>query len=430
MQGWHTVAGWRRVAWLVQAGLLLAGRAVIAQVKFGDFTTTLSGTVSPGYSATYGNQIGSSHNWALAGAGTLSGNYYNPNFLSYNSTFYLNQSRANSNFQSISNASGVTASTSIFGGSRFPGSVSYSDAFDSEGSYNVPGLANYVTHGNSDTFSVNWSENLTKVPSLSAGYQRGGSDYTVYGINDEGRNTFDAVNLHSSYQLAGFNLGAYYSTGASSSLIPQIAGEEAPAQIQTTNDAMGGNVSHVLPMRGSATGSFNRSSWSSTYLDTTTSGTIDMLNTTASVHPTQKLTVTTAVSYSDNLAGQLLEAVVAAGGAVSGANTNQTSNAFDFLTVATYAIRPSLQTSASAERRTQTYLGESYGDNSFTGGVTYLHNIFQGSLNASLSMTDNIDDQTGENTLGVSFNQNYSRKVEGWHVTSHSATRRTWKRCW
>jgi hypothetical protein len=405
------------VAWLVQAGLLLAGRTATAQAKFGDFTTSLSGTVSPGYSAEYGNQTGSSHNWGLAGAGTLSGSYYNPNFLSYNSTFYLNQSRANSNFQSISAASGVNFTTAIFAGSRFPGSIGYSEAYDSEGNYDVPGLANYVTHGNSDTFSVNWSENLTNLPSLSAGYQRGSSNYSVYGINSEGRNGFDSVNLHSSYRLAGFNMGAYYTEGGSHSLVPEVTGDEEPAEINSSNDAAGVNVTHVLPLQGTATGSFNRSYWSSTYLGSTSSGTIDMLNATASVRPTRKLTFTTSLSYSDNLTGQLLEAVVAAGGVVSGANTNQASNSLDFLSVPTYTPEPNLQTSVSAERRSQNFLGETYGVTSFGGSVTYMHNVLQGTLNASLSVTDNQDDQSGDNTLGFSFSQNYSRLVDGWHVT-------------
>jgi hypothetical protein len=415
-QGWHTVKGWRRVAWLVQAGILLAARPVTAQVKFGDFTTSLSGTIAPGYSAEYGNQTSSNHNWALGGAGTMSGSYYSPNFISYNSTFYLNQSRANSDFQSISNASGINVNTSIFGGSRFPGSIGYSEAYNSDGNYDVPGLANYVTHGNSDTFSVNWSEILPKVPNLSASYQRGSSQYSVYGINDEGTNTFDSVNLHSSYRLAGINLGAYYSEGSSHSLIPQITDFEPSTEISSTSNATGVNAARALPMNGSASASFNRSYWSSANLGTTTSGTIDMVNSMASVHPTQKLTFTAGLDYSDNLTGQLLEAVVAAGGAVSGANTSQPSDSFDFLSLLTYAVTPSLQTLVSAERRTQTYLGESYGDNSFTGGVTYLRNIFQGSLNTSLSLTDNIDDQTGDNTLGVSFSENYARKVEGWQV--------------
>src|SRR6266702_3137047 len=96
---------------------------VAAQIKLGETTNSANGTLSTGYSATYGNQTTSSHGWTVGGAANLSGSYYSPNFLSYSIAPYLNQSRANSNFQSISNASGINAQMTIFAGSEFPGSV-------------------------------------------------------------------------------------------------------------------------------------------------------------------------------------------------------------------------------------------------------------------------------------------------------------------
>lgn len=137
---------------------------VAAQIRVGDLSTSVSGTVSTGYTADYGNATSSDHSWAVGGDAALTGSFYNPNFLNFNAAFYLNQSRANSDFQSISNASGLNVAANIFGGSRFPGSISYSKSFDSEGNYAIPGLANYVTHGNSDTFGVNWSESLPDAP--------------------------------------------------------------------------------------------------------------------------------------------------------------------------------------------------------------------------------------------------------------------------
>ncbi len=44
---------------------------------------TLNGTVSAGYNGDYGNLIPSDHSMTFGGTGTLSGFYYNPNFLSY-----------------------------------------------------------------------------------------------------------------------------------------------------------------------------------------------------------------------------------------------------------------------------------------------------------------------------------------------------------
>ena len=168
--------------------LLLLALPVAAQVRLGETSTSANGTISTGYTATYGNMTEFRPTAGRSEAtANLSGSFYNPNFLSFNVSPYLNQSRANSNFQSISDASGVNASVNIFGGSAFPGSISYSKAYNSEGNYAVPGLANFVTHGNSDTFGINWSENLPDAPSFSAGFQLGNSNYSVYGTNDQGK---------------------------------------------------------------------------------------------------------------------------------------------------------------------------------------------------------------------------------------------------
>ena len=111
--------------------------------------------------------LGSDHSIVGAGQADLSGFYYNPNFLSFDVQPFYNQSRLNSTFQSLTAASGVTASAKIFGGSHFPGSISYSTTYNSSGNFNVPGLANYTTHGNNDTLAINWGVHLDHLPSLN-----------------------------------------------------------------------------------------------------------------------------------------------------------------------------------------------------------------------------------------------------------------------
>ncbi len=226
-------------------GLLLLALPVAAQVRFGETSSSLNGTVSSGYTADYGNMTSSDHGLTVGGDGNVAGSYYNPNFLSYNGSFFLNQSRANSNFQSISNASGFNLSTNIFGGSHFPGSISYSKLYDSEGNYAVPGLANYVTHGNSDSFGIGWNESLPGVPSFSAAFQMGTGSYSVYGTNDEGSNAFHSLNLHSGYRVAGFSMSGYYTTGGSHSLIPEIVSGQPPTEESFRQQAPTGSISRT-----------------------------------------------------------------------------------------------------------------------------------------------------------------------------------------
>lgn len=359
----------------------------------------------------------SDHNWTIGGIANYTGSFYSPNFLSFNASLYLNQSRANSNFQSISNASGVNASANIFGGSRFPGSVSYTKAYNSDGNYAVPGLANYVTHGNNDTFGVNWSENLPDAPSFSAGFQMGNSQYSVYGTNDQGQDAFHSLNLHSGYRLAGFNMAAYYSTGGSHALIPEVVSGQQDTETRSDTTAYGFNVSHRLPMQGSISAAINRSDWDSNFLGSSSTGTIDTINTLAAVHPTEKLSLSASANYSDNLDGQLVQSIVAAGGVVPGINSNETSNSLDLMAVASYTPATNLQTSVYTERRTQYFLGENYGVESYGASSSYAHPLLDGNFNAALTVTENTSDQTGEDTLGFSTTENFSDEFLGWKVT-------------
>ncbi|MFZ0479398.1 MAG: hypothetical protein WAL71_09625 [Terriglobales bacterium] len=407
-----------RVAWFGLAALLLAAWPASAQLKFGDFSSDLSGVVSSGYTGDYGNQTSSSHSWEVGGSGTLSGFFYNPNFVSFNASPYVNQSRANSNFQSISDASGVNFSSSIFGGSHFPGSISYAKAYNSEGNYAVPGLANFTTHGNSDTLAINWNETLPDEPSLSLGFSMGGSEYSVYGSNDDGSSKYHSFSARSGYTVLGFGLGAYFSTSTSNSMLPQVAtGGEGAVQTQSGDTAYGVNMSHPLPIHGSFSLSANRSDFNSEYLGTTTSGTVDTVGAAAGMQPTDKLHFSANANYSDNLDGQLIQSIVAAGGVVPGTNTSQSSHSIDMLGQAVYTPFAHFEAGAFVERRMQEYLGQSYGADSFGGNAVYGRFFWGGNFNAAASVAENTVDNSNSNFVSFSGNVSYSRRIDGFVVT-------------
>lgn len=400
---------------LAITGCLMMAIPASAQIRFGETSTSGTGTLSSGYTANYGNLTPSTHGWTFGGAATFTGSFHSPNFLSYNVAPYLNQSRANSNFQSISEASGVNLSANIFAGSKFPGSLTYSQAYNSDGNYAVPGLANFVTHGNTGVFGINWSENLPDAPSFSAAFQSGSSQYSIYGANDEGKNTFHSVNLHSGYKWDGFNMGAYFSKGGSHSILPPVV-TATISDLQSDNTAYGYNLSHLLPLRGSFAGSINRSSWNTNYLDVNSNGSIDTVNAAAGVHPTAKLSVTATANYSDNLTGQIIQSVLGAGGVTPILNSDQSSNSLDLMTVATYTPVPNLQTAGFFERRTQTFLGENYGVKSYGGNAAFTHKLLEGTVNTAVSVTANSSDQNGQDSMGISASENYSNRIRGWRV--------------
>ena len=405
-----------RVAAAILAGLFLLAIPAAAQIQLGEFTNTLSGTIGSGYSSDWGNQTSSDHGWTVGGEADLSGAFHSSNFLSYSASVYVNQSRANSDFQSISNASGVNFSTTFMGGTHFPLSINYSYSYNSDGNYDVPGVANYVTHGNTDTFGINWSENIPDAPSFSLAYQRGNSQYTVYGTSDNGNNSFQTLNLHSGYRWQGLNMGAYYVIGDGSSVIPAVITGGDSTQTHSNNSAMGFNVSHQIPLHGNAGAAWSRSTWDSSYLGNNSNGTVDMFDANVSVHPVNKIALSASMSYSDNLSGQLYESIISSGGVLPGPDQNYSSSSLDLMGIMNYSPMQSLQTEVYVERRSQSYLGEDYGVNSFGSGLTFSHKIFNGTFNAALTVTANTSDQTSGTTMGFTNSENYATEFHKWQV--------------
>ena len=414
---WYQVAGVLRNSGFVLVGLLLLAFPAAGQITLGELSTNATGTLSAGYTGDYGNQISSDHSLAFGGTGTLSGFYYNPNFVSFTVSPYLNQSRDNSTYQSLSDASGVSASSNIFGGSHFPGSVNFAKAYNSEGSFSIPGVANYTTHGNSETFGVNWAELVPGLPTLSASFQMGNSQYSIYGSNDNGTTYNHSLTLRSGYTLKGFNLGAYFGDGSGHSDVPQILENSAEPLISSeSNRDYGFNVGHALPLRGNFAGTFSSSDFNSDFNGGSVTGTVDTYTASAIFQPTQKFHFSLSSNYSNNLSGSLYEAIAGAGGVTQPINLGQGTHSLELSANASYSILPNLQGLAFADHREQYYLGESFGGSSYGGGVTYWRLVFGGSLNAALSLSDNTSSNSNQNSLGVNSTVNYNRRFAGWVV--------------
>lgn len=397
------------------AGLLAFAGTALGQVQAGDFSMNLSGIVSGGYSAGYGDLLQSNHGLNFGGNGTLSGSFYDPNFLSFNLSPYYNQSRTNSAFQSISDASGFDFSSGIFSGSHFPGSVTFAKSYNSDGNFGIPGLADYTTHGNSTTFGVSWSELLPDLPTLTASYQRSSNQYSIYGTNDNGNSASQSFGLHSTYVLQGFNLGAYFSRGTSNSNIPQVL--EGSQLVETANadtTAYGFNVAHALPLRGSFSASVNRSDINDNYAGYQFNGTIDTISTAASMQPTNKLNLSMSANYSDNLSGVLYLAAAASGAPIQ--QPQQASHATDLTGSVSYLLLPNLQSQGYVDRRVQSYLGQSYGANAYGGGLSYTQGLWGGNFSSSFFLTDNTVDGFDGSTVGFNGSASYTRRIQDWFL--------------
>ena len=421
------------------AGLVLFLVPAVAQIQIGDnVQLTGSGNLSGGYNDNWGNQaLGSSHGFNFGAVGSVGGYYYSPNFLSFNVTPYYNQNWANSNLQTTTNASGISLSSSIFAGSKFPGSVSYSANFNKEGDYAIPGSQNFVTNGNNQVFGIGWSANLPDAPSVSIGYSYGNSNYSVYGTNENGSNNYDNFYLHSSYRWENFSLSGGLNLSNSNAEIPQIFSNGQTENSTSESKGYYFSVGHPLPLHGSASATFNQTDLNSDYLGYAFNGTIDTVDAYAGINPTQKWSVSTSANYTNNLNGVLYQAIIPAGASSNGSNSlaatttnlatttaeapalsqSQSSHAWDFSLGSSYAIAPNLQIRGQYERREQLYNGINYSANGVTFGAIYGRTLAGGSFNANAYVTDNNSSNVNGNQIGFSTNASYNRQFGPWNVT-------------
>jgi hypothetical protein len=442
VRGLHT-------GYLISAALLALSIPSAAQVTIGEnLNVTSSGTITAGYTDTFGNQIDSSHSLGAGGTAAFNGYYYNPGFVSFSLNPYFNQSRNNSGIGSITDASGVTLFSSIFSGSHFPGAVNYSANFNSTGNYGIPGISSLNTNGNNQNFGINWGEFVPGLPTLNFGYQQGVNDYTLYGTDESGNSHFRSFNLTSTYNLFGFGLTGGVSHGTSEALIPGIVVGGQTATSDSDNTTYSFNASHSLPWNGTFSTAFNRSDINSDYLGYSFNGAVDVAIANMSFHPTNKLNLAATVSYTDNLSGSLYEALIpGASGSLtsagapsssSGTAANQNSSTggagvlgiqqtssqdashgLNFLFDTTYAFAPSFQVQGQFERREQTFAGESFGSNLYDAGVYYNRIIGGGFLGTSVTIFDSTVDGSSQNQVGFTTSTSYGRRIGAWQVNGY-----------
>ncbi len=403
--------------------LLLTIPPVSAQVQIGDdIKMKAGGLFTAGYQGDYGDssEIQSDHGLDFGLDGTISGSYYNPNFLSFNINPYYNQSRADSSYQSLTGASGVSATANLFTGSHFPGSVSYRDDYNSTGTFGLAGQPNFTTHGRGDGFSVGWSALLPDLPTLSIGYSQGSGSGTVYGTSQESGSDTKLFNVRSNYSIEGFHLNGFFDHNTLHSLFPEFLAGEQESVSDTTGHDFGFGANRNLPLHGSFYANYNRSSASTDFTggdESTTTYTTSTESSGVSFHPFQKLTLFTNESYTDNLSGFLNQNLINSGAVQTPINLGSGSKSLQLGGGATYQFTNYLSTQAQATYYDQYYFDKSYTGTFISGTVNYSKRLFD-MFSFSGGVVEESNGQ-GSNAIGLLGNVNYFHRIEGWETSGN-----------
>lgn len=416
------VASVGKIALLVALILLACDRSAQAQVQVGDdLRMNLNGLLTFGYSENYGDQIPSNHTINGGGSAELNGDYYNPNFLNFSVTPYYNQSRADSNSQSLTDASGVSGLVNFFNGSKFPGYVSYHYDHNSTGAFGLNGTPNFTTVGDSQGFGIGWAALFPDWPTLSVSYAQGSGTGNIYGTTEESNSSTKTLNVRSSYQKYGWRLNANYDHLAVDSHIPSfLSGQEGENQYTSKGDDYGINGTHDLPWHGSVSIALLHSTYSSDFGSTDQSTGVTTYTTnqeTANVllHPTSKLGLFVSQAFIGNLDGFFYQNIINGGGGIPITPPEAHSNSSTLTGGANYNFTKNLYGVAQITYVNQTYLGRSYEGSYFTGTVGYAKKILD-TFTVSATMIDSTN-KFADNSFGFIGNLNAFRHLGAWELS-------------
>jgi hypothetical protein len=408
--------------WLL-AGILLMALPSAAQLEVGDnWKMNLSGNVGYNYNGDIDNGA-STHGMGFSGDANLHGSFYSPNFLNFNVEPYYDRTQSNSVFGSLTNSSGVSGNVNLFSGSHFPGSVFYSKGVNNTSEFGIPASSlGLAEHGSSQGFGVNWSEIIPNMPTLTAGYTIGDGTSSIYGAQEENNQTNRIFSLRSTYAVSGFRLsGGYTHRNTDANSWQVLSGGEEPVESNTSSNDFQFNAQHSLPLSGSFSFGWNRSSYGYDYHDshdTTSSGVSQGLTSIASFRPMNKLSVAVSANYNDNLLGSVPEPILNGGTSVYTTSLG-TFRSFLMGADAYYQLLSNLSLHGNVSRTQQDFLGKSYSATVYGGSANYnLNRRFLGSLTFSLAVFDSAN-QLGNSGLGFVGNLNFDRKIQNWDVSGN-----------
>ena len=386
---------------------------------------SLNGSLFSGYDSGWGSGESSAHSVLLGVNADMNGSYFSPQFLSFYANNTYDRAQEDSQAQSISNGDTFGFGARIFGGSHFPGSISYSKGFNNTGTVasELPGL---TTHGEYSFFRASWGAYIPGWPSLSLGYAETGSSVSIFGI--EGGTTSSQHNFSAgsaySFHLSGWkmNLDGRYTRNWGTVGTPQFLTGQTQ-EIEAPSSGSSGNVhawtEHSTPLNGNFSASVGRNMYEYNFSGSGDSGSSDTLNALLTFRPLKKLSAALDAAYSDSAFGSVSPDILASGNVASNLGTVRTT----LLNGSTmYPFWRFLSAGLIFTREDQFFAGQHYGANQWGVNVNFspLWGKKLGDIRVIATLIDTAT-QAGNTNLGGTASASYARRIGTWKIGANFA---------
>ena len=383
------------------------------QVTIGsNFKMLMNGSLGTVYTGNFGDYAGSSHSLGLGVNGILEGYYYNPQFLNFQVRPYYDRSQFNSESQAVTRGTGFDSSVNLFGGSHFPGSVSYGRNFDSNSEFGIAGIPSVLGDSSGSNFNVAWSALFSGLPTLQASYSITDSTSTLLGTTSQSKSSSRNFNLNSSYTLGGFNLQGRLSHYNTDILSPDfLTAENISSTSSTTN--YGVLATHSLPYSGTLGLGWSRTTSDSGFDDYASNS----YTASAGVSPWRRLSLSGYLNYTTNYIAALAQSFGETPISPS-INIDPNSNAIYMNATGTFTIGHGLAVTGYVNHRIRHIHGQDSENTQYgaTANFQKANNLF-GFLRFSIGVVD-MATQEGHSNLGLVTNVGATRKFGQWETSA------------
>jgi|WetSurMetagenome_2_1015567.scaffolds.fasta_scaffold66731_2 hypothetical protein len=383
------------------------------QVTLGNnLTMLMNGDLGTVYSGNFGDTIGSSHSLGIGVNGTLEGYYFHPQFLSFQVRPYYDRAQFNSESQTITRGTGVESSVSLFGGSHFPGSISYGKDFSTNSEFRIAGVPSVLGDSTGSNFNIAWSALFSGLPTLHASYSIADSTSTLLGTTSQSESSSRNFNLNSNYELGGFSLQGNLNHYNTQLLSPSfLTATTISGDSSSTN--YGITAMHRLPFSGSLGLGWSRANLGSGIEDTTSSS----YTASASVSPWRRLSISGFGNYTTNAMAALAQSL--GGNTISPlVNLDSNSSSIYMNTTGTFTVGHGLTLAGYLNHRIQHFQGHDLENTQYGGTVNFQKaNDFLGFLRFSIGVVDTAT-QEGNSGIGLVANVGMTRKFGLWETSA------------
>jgi len=412
--------GLSRFNLLVLLWVLLAIQGAWAQVEIGGVKLQgLAGTLGSGYDGQLTEGSQSTHDLGLNGNLSTNGFYYSPAFLGFQAGSFYSRADSNADTATFSNSYGYNAGASVFGGSQFPGYISFNQNWGQNGSFGLPTLGTGLNStSNNSNFSVSWLFRNLPIKNLSVFFSDSASDVTIPGLgvtSNVGTKGFGAST--SGYNVLGFQLGGAFQHGTTDATSNLTGAEGGSFTSSGSSDVFHLMASRTLPQDTKLTLSAYRIMTDSSSEGSSGNSDTDEFDASISSH-IWRLPLSGTVSYNDNVYGSVLQQLNSSGQLVDVAFNSPKISELNMNLFSSYTLPHRIFVTGYVDHQEEFIAGQSVSATSFGGNVSYGLGKFMKGLTVTVGMHDTAS-QVGNAGAGLVGSVTYLRNLGAWRLSTN-----------